>query len=120
MRGLWSENMPEVLYVARRVSRRADATFPDDWCRSRVRRTGARGRCAEARDILQGRRAHFPGEMPGVPSAELDRADVAHHLSGSPALGPLDQGACGGSADAAVAHRPYRRRAEVQERHVAQ
>ena len=33
--------------------------------------------------------------------------------------GGRHQGACGGASDAAVARRPQRRRAEVQERHVA-
>ena len=48
----------------------------------------------------------LPGQVPGVPSAELDRADVAHHLPGSAAVGALDQGARRDAPDAAVAHRP--------------
>ena len=39
---------------------------------------------------------------------------------GGAAVGALDQGARRDAPDAAVAHRPERRRAEVQERHVAQ
>ena len=38
-------------------------------------------------DVLQGRRSDPPGEMPGVPSAELDRADVAHHVPGRAPVG---------------------------------
>ena len=38
---------------------------------------------------------------------------------GSAAVGAIDQAARGGAPDAAVAHRPERRRPEVQERHVA-
>ena len=87
---------------------------------SRARRGNkSRGHSRETSDVLQGRRSDLPGEMPGVPSAELDRADVAHHLPGSPALGSLDQGARRDAPDAAVAHRPERRRTAFQERHVA-
>src|SRR5437867_2527932 len=60
-------------------------------------------------DVLEGRGTHLSGEMPGVPPAELDRADVAHHLPGGAALGARHQGACGDASDAAVAHRPKRR-----------
>ena len=54
---------------------------------------GRRGRCAQAGDVLQGRRADLPGEVPGVPSAELDRADVAHHLQEARPWARVDQGA---------------------------
>ena len=81
---------------------------------------GDGGRCAEAGDVLQGCRADSPGQVPGLPSAELDRADVAHHLPGGASLGAVDPGAREHASDAAVAHRPVGRRPEVQERHVAQ
>ncbi len=71
-------------------------------------------------DVLQGRRAHPPGEMPGVSSAELDRADVAHQVRRGAALGEVDPRPRRDASDAAVAHRSQRRRAEVQERHVAE
>ena len=63
-------------------------------------------RPANKPDLQQGRRADLSGEMPGVPSAEFDRADVAHHLQGSAAVGAFHQGARQRAADAAVAHRP--------------
>src|SRR5947208_10791391 len=78
------------------------------------------GRCRQARDVLEGRRADFSGEMSRVPSAGIDRPDVPYHLPGGAALGALDQGARGDASDAAMAYRPQRRRAEVQERHVAE
>ena len=54
-----------------------------------VRGTGVRGRYAGEADVLQGRRPDLPGEVSGVPSAELDRADVAHHLSRKRGRGPV-------------------------------
>src|SRR5439155_13427489 len=87
--------------------------------RSGDRRPCRRGHF-EAGDILHRRRADFSSEVSGVSSAELHRADVAHHLPGRTALGAIDQGARRDAADAAVAYRPQRRRAEIQERHVAQ
>ena len=65
-------------------------------------------------DVLQGHRADLPGQVPGVPSAELDRADVAHHLRGSASVGPRDQGARRAAPDAALAHRPERRRQQFK------
>src|SRR5439155_3254942 len=83
--------------------------------RSGDRRPCRRGHF-EAGDILHRRRADFSSEVSGVSSAELHRADVAHHLPGRTALGAIDQGARRDAADAAVAYRPQRRRAEIQER----
>ncbi|MGC4082491.1 MAG: hypothetical protein QM736_10380 [Vicinamibacterales bacterium] len=45
--------------------------------------------------------------------------DVAGHLPGRPAVGPLDQAARRIAPDAAMAHRPQRRCHSLQERHVA-
>ena len=70
-------------------------------------------------DIHQGRRADLPGEVRGVPSARLDRADVARDLRGGAAVGEVDQGARRRAADAAVAHRQDRRHPAVQERSLA-
>ena len=53
---------------------------------------------------------HEPGSI-----APMSLSD----LPGSASLGQVDPGARRGASDAAVAHRPQRRRPEVQERHVA-
>ena len=85
---------------------------------------GGRGRRADTgpgcADVHQGRRADLPGEVRSVPPARLDRADVARHLRRGAAVGALDQGARRRHADAAVAHRQDGRRAELQERSLAQ
>ena len=78
-----------------------------------------RGRRAGRTGVHQGRRADPPGEVPGVPSPGLHRADVARDLRGSAPVGALDQGARRGAADAAVAHRQDRRHPAVQERSLA-
>ena len=57
-----------------------------------VRRVRSR-RAIRGTDLLQGHRANLPGQVPGVPSAELDRADVAHHVRRSAAVGAVDQAA---------------------------
>src|SRR5262252_10151169 len=54
--------------------------------------------------LLERRGADLPVEMPGMPSARLDRADVADHLPAGAAVGALDQGARRRTPDAAVAH----------------
>ena len=62
----------------------------------------------------------LPGQVPVMPRARIDRADVAAHVPGSAPVGEVHQAARRGAADAAVACRPQRRRSEVQERHVAE
>ena len=74
---------------------------------------------APAADVQQGRRADLPGEVRGVSSARLDRADVARDLPGDAPVGARDQGPGRGSHDAALGHRQDRRRPEVQERSLA-
>ena len=69
--------------------------------------------------VHQGRRADLPEVLPELPPARVDRADVAAHLRRRAAVGALDQAACRGAADAAVARRPHRRHPEVQGRSVA-
>src|ERR1700682_201316 len=111
------------LYDWLRVSEveRSASGHAGDWHRSGDRSAGPRGRYVDkADDVLEGCRADSPGEMSGVPSAEFDRADVAHHIPGRASVGPFHQGAREPPPDAAVAHRPERRHPEVQERHVAQ
>ncbi len=70
-------------------------------------------------DLHQRYRADLPGEVRSVPSARLDRADVARDLRRGASVGALDQGARGRASDAAVAHRQDRRHPGVQERSVA-
>ena len=82
------------------------------------RRSG-HGANGDGPDILQGHRADLPGQVPGVPSAEFDRADVAHHVRGGRPWARSIKERVSHAADAALAHRPERRRPEVQERHVA-
>ena len=60
-----------------------------DCFRGHRRHTGPDHRCGP--DVLEGHRADLPGQVPGMPSAEFDRADVAHHVRGSAAVGALDQ-----------------------------
>ena len=55
-----------------------------------------------------------------VPSAELDRADVADDLQEARPWARSIKERVSHAADAAVAYRQERRRAEIQERHVAQ
>src|ERR1700686_3110792 len=107
-----------VLYDWLRVSEveRAAGGHAGDWRRSGDRSAGPRGRYVDkANNVLEGCRADSAGEMPGVPPAEFDRADVSHYVPGRASMGPFHQGSREHPADAAVAHRPKRRHSEVQE-----
>ena len=42
--------------------------------------TGQHGTHEGTANVLEGYRADLSSEMPGVPSAEFHRADVAHHV----------------------------------------
>ena len=84
-----------------------------------IRGIGFGAQTRRGANVLQGHRANSSEQVSGVSSAELDRADVPDHLRRKPAVGALDQDARRDAADAALAHRPERRRPEVQERHVA-
>ncbi len=80
-----------------------------------ARRRGDRAHRAGA-DVHEGRRADPPGQVPGVPSAELDRADVAPHVRRCRRSTPTRSRRGRRAADAAVAHRQDRRHPGVQER----
>ena len=80
------------------------------------------GRCPDSQadsDVHQGRRANLPGEVRVVPSARLDRADVARDLRRGAALGALDQEPRRRAPDAALAHRQDRRHPALPERSLA-
>ncbi len=69
--------------------------------------------------LFQGRRTDLPARVPGLPSPGRDCADVSPHLRGGAAVGARHQAESHGARDAALVHRPPRRRAQVQGRSLA-
>src|SRR6185503_21240773 len=72
-----------------------------NWRGARVLGAGAGRRLGRPADLLEGRVADSPTEVPAVPPAEFDRADVTHHIPGCAAVGAFDQAACHHAPDAA-------------------
>src|SRR6266704_2518147 len=70
-------------------------------------------------NFLEGRFADLSSKVPGLSSAQFERADVADYVSGSPALRTCYQGTGRIAPDAALACRSECGYLEIQERHVA-
>ena len=82
---------------------------------------GRRANCGAGRaDVHEGRRADLPGEVRSLPPARLDRADVAHDLRRSAAVGAIDQRARRRQQMPPWQIDKTRRHAEIQERSLAQ